>query len=65
MWEYKVMVLQGAQVYRGFGGPSMYVGSLDDMGADGWELVTVTSQGPDTIGYFKREITEEENDVSE
>jgi hypothetical protein len=54
MWEYLVVFIIGKTYFktlaRGREGTS-----IDELGAEGWELVAITQQGDNHIAYFKRQ----------
>jgi hypothetical protein len=52
MWEYMVIEVIG-NIYLKFGNA---FGTLSDIGAEGWELVAVTTQGTVHMAYFKRPV---------
>jgi hypothetical protein len=52
MWEYMVTEVMG-NLYMRYGNVQ---GTLNDIGAEGWELVTVITQGTVHMAYFKRPV---------
>lgn len=58
MWEYMAAYVLGGLWNKGGNQDVDSWRPLNDLGAEGWELVTVTSQGDRNVAYFKRELEE-------
>jgi len=59
MWEYKVVPILMATYSNGFPFGVNGVKSINDLGKDKWELVTIIEIGnKEHVAYFKRKVKE-------
>ena len=56
MFEYIVVVLRGSYYCYGFPWHVEKANHINELGEEGWELVSVYMDNTDTMAYFKRAI---------